>query len=101
MVGRAHPAGYQLSKVLDMEMLRASKKGPSLLRGASLAINGITWKWEIIVGIMAMLAGLFLWYVSDMWRARGLVLIGVIFVPLQVIALLLMTSGILERKIGG
>ena len=63
-----------------------------------LGVNYIAWKWEITVGVIILLIGLILSFFFNMWSPKGLFLVGVIFTPLEVIGILLLIHGILERK---
>jgi hypothetical protein len=63
-----------------------------------LVVNYIGWKWEIVGGVIILLIGLFLSFFFNMWRPKGLFLIGMIFIPMEIIGILFLINGVLEQK---
>jgi len=63
-----------------------------------LGINYIAWKWEITGGVIILLIGLSLSFFFNMWSTKGLFLVGMIFIPIEVTGILFVINGILERK---
>ena len=63
-----------------------------------LGVNYIAWKWEITGGVIILLIGLSLSFFFNMWSERGLFLIGIIFLPIEIAGILFVINGILKRK---